>query len=209
MVSPKQVCVVGAGVSGLAAARAFAAHGHKVTIIEKSGDLGGVWHPSRCYPDVQTQSPKDLYRYTDKAMPDSYPEWPRGPQVHAYLADYARGHGLDRMMRFETSVVAMARRSDGKPGWTLDLETPDGKTAEDFDFVVICTGQFNEPQTLSLPGEDAFKTQGGQILHASGYNDASLARGRKVVVLGGSKSATDIAVNAVKFRRQRGHHRLP
>jgi dimethylaniline monooxygenase (N-oxide forming) len=197
MVSPKQVCVIGAGVSGLAAAKAFAAHGHKVTIIEKSGDLGGVWEPARSYPDVQTQSPKDLYRYTDQAMPETYPEWPSGPQVHAYLSGYARGHRLDRLTRFKTSVVAMSRRIDGKPGWTLELETANGKTSEDFDFVAICTGQFSDPQTLNLPGEAAFKAQGGQILHSSSYNDSSLAKGRKVVILGGSKSATDIAVSAV------------
>jgi cation diffusion facilitator CzcD-associated flavoprotein CzcO len=197
MVSPKQVCVIGAGVSGLAAAKAFAMHGHKVTIVEKSSDLGGVWDPSRSYPDVQTQSPKDLYRYTDKAMPDSYPEWPKGPQVHAYLADYARGHGLEKMMRLKTEVAGMSRRADGKPGWTLELSGPGGGTKEDFDFIAICTGQFSEPQTLALAGEDAFKVQGGQILHSSKYSDAALARGRKVVVLGGSKSATDIAVNAV------------
>jgi hypothetical protein len=197
MVSPKQVCVIGAGVSGLAAAKAFATHGHKITIVEKAGDLGGVWEPARSYPDVQTQSPKDLYRYTDKAMPDSFSEWPKGPQVYAYLAEYARGHGLDRLMRFNTSVVAMARRADGKPGWSLQLKTPDGSATEDFDFVAICTGQFTDPQTLNLAGEEAFRAQGGQILHSSRYNDASLAKGRKVVVLGGSKSATDIAVNAV------------
>src|SRR6266566_2146607 len=196
MVSPKQVCVIGAGVSGLAAAKAFAAHGHRVTIIEKSRDLGGVWDPARSYPDVQTQSPKELYRYTDKAMPASYPEWPRGPQVHAYLCDYAQSHGLDRLMRLETSVVAMERRTDGEPGWTLEL-TAEATSREDFDFVAICTGQFCEPQNLSLPGEGAFTAQGGQILHSSRYNDAALAKGRKVVVLGGSKSATDIAVNAV------------
>jgi Flavin-binding monooxygenase-like len=197
MVSPKQVCVIGAGVSGLAAAKAFAAHGHKVSIVEKAGDLGGVWDPARSYPDVQTQSPKELYRYTDKAMPESFPEWPRGLQVHAYLADYARGHGLDRLMRFNTSVVAMKRRMDGKPGWTFELKTPDGSASEDFDFGAICTGQFGEPQTLSLEGEETFQAQGSQILHSSRYNEASLATGRKVVVLGGSKSATDIAVNAV------------
>jgi cation diffusion facilitator CzcD-associated flavoprotein CzcO len=197
MVSPKQVCVIGAGVSGLAAAKAFAAHGHTVSIIEKAGDLGGVWDPARSYPDVQTQSPKDLYRYTDKAMPDSFPEWPKGPQVHAYLADYARGHGLDRLTRFNTSVVAMARRADRRRGWTLELTTPAGSAKEDFDFVAICTGQFSDPERLSLPGEEAFRAQGGQILHSSNYNNASLASGRKVVVLGGSKSATDIAVNAV------------
>ena len=197
MVSPKQVCVIGAGVSGLAAARAFATHGHKVTIVEKSSDIGGVWDPSRSYPDVQTQSPKDLYRYTDKAMPDSYPEWPKGPQVHAYLTDYARGHGLVKMMRPKTEVTGMSRRADGKPGWTLGLASAGGTTKEDFDFVAICTGQFSEPQALTLAGEDAFKARGGQILHSSKYADAALAKGRKVVVLGGSKSATDIAVNAV------------
>src|SRR5215471_430118 len=121
MVSQKQVCIVGAGVSGLAAAKAFSARGHKVTIIEKSADLGGVWEPARSYPDVQTQSPKDLYRYTDKPMPASYPEWPKGPQVHAYLADYAKSYGLDRMLRLNTAVIAMDRRAEGKPGWMLDV----------------------------------------------------------------------------------------
>src|SRR6201996_6563460 len=197
MVSQKQVCVSGAGVSGLAAAKAFAARGHKVTIVEKSANLGGVWDPSRAYPDVQTQSPKELYRYTDKAMPDGYPEWPKGPQVHAYLADYARGHGLDRLIRFNTTVSGMSRRADGKPGWTLELSTPDKVSRADFDFVAICTGQFNDPQEVNLSGADAFQVQGGQILHPSTYGDASLAKGRRVVVLGGSKSATDIAVNAV------------
>src|SRR5258705_489860 len=198
MVRQKQVCIIGAGVSGLAAAKAFAARGHEITIVERSGDLGGVWEPSRSYPEVQTQSPKDLYRYTDKAMPDSYPEWPKGPQVHAYLTEYARDHDLLRAIRFNTTVLQMDRRPDSKPGWRLDLRGADGGTShENFDFVAVCTGQFNEPQTLSLPGEESFKGQGVRIMHSSQYNDPALAKGRRVVVLGGSKSATDIAVNAV------------
>jgi len=198
MVKQKHVCIIGAGVSGLAAGKAFSERGHRVTIIERGGNLGGVWDPARSYPDVQTQSPKELYRYTDKAMPESYPEWPKGPQVHAYLSGYARDHKLDSSMRFNTTVVSMDRRADGKAGWTLALRGRDGASGrEDFDFVAICTGQFNEPQTLSLPGEEPFKAQGGEILHSSQYNDPAIAKGRKVVVLGGSKSATDIAVNAV------------
>jgi cation diffusion facilitator CzcD-associated flavoprotein CzcO len=198
MVRRKKVCVIGAGISGLAAAKAFAARGHQITIVERSGDLGGVWEPARSYPEVQTQSPKDLYRYTDKAMPDSYPEWPKGPQVHAYLTGYAKDHDLLGAMRFNTTVVQMDRRPDSAPGWRLELRGPNGAASqEDFDFVAVCTGQFNEPQTLSLPGEDAFKAQGGLVLHSSKYNDPDIAKGRKVVVLGGSKSATDIAVNAV------------
>ena len=43
MIRRKQVCIIGAGVSGLAAAKAFSTRGHRVTIVERSGDLGGVW----------------------------------------------------------------------------------------------------------------------------------------------------------------------
>lgn len=199
MVPQKNVCVIGAGVAGLATAKAFASRGHKVTVVERSSELGGVWEPARSYPDVQTQSPKELYRFIDKAMPDSFPEWPKGPQVHAYLKDYAASFGLERLIRFETSVVEMNRRPDGAPGWRLQLRDARGEvTQENFDFVAVCTGQFNDPQDLELPGRDLFTAGGGQILHSSKYNDGSLAKGRRVVVLGGSKSATDIAVNAAR-----------
>jgi dimethylaniline monooxygenase (N-oxide forming) len=103
------------------------------------------------------------------------------------------------MLRLDTAVAGMARRADGRPGWTLALSGKSGATTnEDFDFVAVCTGQFNEPRELHCPGEDGFLAQGGQILHSSKYSDPALAKGRRVVVLGGSKSATDIAVNAAK-----------
>ena len=85
MATKKSVAVIGAGVSGLAAAKVFQQTGHTVSVFERSHDLGGVWEPSRSYPGIQTQSPKDLYRFTDKAMPEHYPEWPNGAQVHGYL----------------------------------------------------------------------------------------------------------------------------
>jgi dimethylaniline monooxygenase (N-oxide forming) len=198
MVKQKNVCVIGAGVSGLVAAKTFKARGHRVTILERGGDLGGVWEPARSYPDVQTQSPKELYRYTDKPMPDSYPEWPKGPQVHAYLTDYANEHGLPQRTRFNTSVIGMMRRNSGLPGWTIEIKQPNGSLShEDYDFVAVCTGQFNEPQTISHPGAETFKAAGGEILHSTEYTDSSIVKGKKIVVLGGSKSATDIAVNSV------------
>src|SRR5258705_7593589 len=198
MVKQKTFCIMGAGVAGLAAEKTFAARGHRVTILQRRRHLGGVWERARSYPDVKTQSPKSLYRYTDKPMPDSYPEWPNGPQVHAYLTEYAKDHGLMPRMRFNSTVVGMARRNSGVPGWLLEIRTSDGNVArEEFGFVAVCTGQFSEPQTISQPGEDAFKAAGGKILHSARHTDASIVKGKKVVVLGGSKSATDIAVNSV------------
>jgi cation diffusion facilitator CzcD-associated flavoprotein CzcO len=198
MIPRKKVAVIGGGVSGLAAAKAFDARGHRVLGFERSHDLGGVWEPSRSYPDVQTQSPKDLYRYTDLPMPEDYPEWPKGPQVHAYMHDYTRKHGLARLFRLGTTVLTMDRRADGTPGWTLTLQAGGREWTEDFDFVAACTGQFSDRNVVSHPGQDAFEARGGQVLHSSAYTDPSICEGKHVVVLGGSKSATDIAVNATR-----------
>ncbi len=198
MVKRKTVAVVGGGVSGLAAAKAFDERGHRVIGFERSHDFGGVWEPSRSYPGVQTQSPKDLYRYTDMAMPEDYVQWPKGAQVHAYLHSYADKHKLGRLFQLNTDVIGMERRADGQPGWTLTLESAGRTHQQDFDFVAICTGQFSYKNIITHPGQDEFVAQGGQAMHSSEYTDPEIARGKHVVILGGSKSSTDIAVNAVQ-----------
>lgn len=198
MINRKKIAVIGGGVSGLAAAKAFDRQGHRVVGFERSHDFGGVWELSRSYPDVQTQSPKDLYCYTDHPMPEDYPEWPKGPQVHAYLHSYAEKHKLGRLFQLNTNVVTMDRRKDGGKGWTLTLEAAGDTWQEDFDFVSVCTGQFSDKNIITHPGQDDFVAQGGQVMHSSEYTDPKICEGKHVVVLGGSKSATDIAVNAVK-----------
>ena len=201
----KKVAVIGGGVSGLAAAKAFDARGHRVVGFERSHDFGGVWEPSRSYPDVQTQSPKDLYCYTDLPMPTAYPEWPKGPQVHAYLKAYATKHRLVRLFRLNTTVQSMDRRTDGQPGWTLQLLAGGMSWCEDFDFVAIASGQFSDRNDLTHPGQAAFEHGGGVVMHSSQYTDPALIKGKRVVVLGGSKSATDVAVNAANNGAQSVH----
>ena len=194
MVKRKTVAVIGGGVSGLAAAKAFDEKGHRVIGFERSHDFGGVWELSRSYPDVQTQSPKELYCFTDHPMPEEYPEWPKGPQVHAYLRSYADKHKLHRLFRLNTNVVSMTRSEAG--GWVLTIDEAGRTRQERFDFVAICTGQFSDKNIISHPGQDGFEAAGGQVMHSSEYTDPAMVKGKRVVVLGGSKSATDIAVNA-------------
>ena len=81
----KRVAVIGGGISGLAAARSSRAHGHEVVVFERSADgIGGVWQ--KTYPDVKTQSPKELYAFSDEPFPAGTAEWPSGDDVRAYAA---------------------------------------------------------------------------------------------------------------------------
>ncbi len=193
----RKVCVIGAGISGLVAAKVMRNRGYDVTVVEKSGDLGGVWEPARSYPGVQTQTPRDLYCFSDFPMPAGYPEWPSGAQMHAYLGAYAQRFGLRPCIRFQTEVLSLSRQP-GAQGWLVTLRGGDmAEGVEHFDLVVVATGQFSRPRTLHLPGEDAFVAAGGAVRHSSQYGDGALARGRDVAVVGFSKSATDIAMDAL------------
>ncbi len=193
----RRTCVIGAGISGLVAAKVMRGRGCDVTIVEKSGDLGGVWEPARSYPGVQTQTPRDLYCFSDFPMPADYPEWPSGAQMHAYLDAYAKHFGLRPCIRFQTEVLSVSREP-GAHGWSVTLRGADAAVeTKRFDRVVVATGQFSTPKTLKLPGNDAFVAAGGSILHSSQYVDGALARDRDVVVVGFSKSATDIAMDAL------------
>ena len=90
-----RVAIIGAGVAGLATAKVLTQAGHEVVVFDKTPDVGGVWSRTRRYPGLTTQSPKAQYSLSDFPMPKSYPEWPSGEQVQAYLAGYAAHFGLD------------------------------------------------------------------------------------------------------------------
>ena len=77
MVRRKQVCIIGAGVAGLPPQKLSRTRASDDG-IERSRDLGGVWEPSRSYPEVQTQSPKELYRYTTRRCPNPIRNGRRG-----------------------------------------------------------------------------------------------------------------------------------
>merc|ERR1711907_760358 len=82
-------------------------------------------------------------------------------------------------------------------GWTLHFRR-EGEThirQEDFDFVVIATGMYGTPLVPQFPGMDTFK---GISMHAERFHDKALAAGKKVIVVGGGKSAIDSAVAAAK-----------
>ena len=65
----KTVAIIGAGVSGLAAARALMKQGFICTIFDRQERLGGVWADGYAGFGVQVQ--KDLYEFPD------FPLWSR------------------------------------------------------------------------------------------------------------------------------------
>lgn len=199
----KKVCVIGAGISGLVTAKTFIEEGYEVQVYEKLGAIGGVWEKSQRYPGVTTQTPGRIYIYPDYPLPDSYPEWPTGEQVNAYLESYANHFGVLDRIQFNTEVIALNAVDDGNKGWTITLRTSEDNTkTQHFDFVVICNGVNHIPNVPAIPGIDTFKSSGGDVLHTTQVNSIAQLKDKRVVILGFGKSACDIAMLAAEHARK-------
>lgn len=197
----RRVAIIGAGLSGLVTAKTLLEEGFEVTLFETEDEVGGVWARARRYPGVATQNPRDTYAFADFPMPRSYPEFPSGEQVQAYLAAYADHFGVTPHVRFRTAVEHAGPRGEG---WMVRSRSLDDETtrAESFDFLAVCNGTFSAPFVPRVPGEEAFRAGGGTLLHSTRFNTVEQVRGRNVVVVGAGKSACDTAMAALGAARR-------
>jgi len=198
------VGIIGGGLSGLVTAKTFLRSGFDVTVFEKEDEVGGVWVRSRRYPGLQTQNARDTYAFSDFPMPSHYPEWPEGAQVQAYLSSYADHFGVTPHVRLRTQVDQIRRRDGG--GFSVDTRPVSAPASEQkthhFDRVIVSSGLFSLPFIPDIPGREAFEAKGGAVLHTTALHDTSVLRGKRVVVVGFSKSACDVAANAVEPARE-------
>jgi putative flavoprotein involved in K+ transport len=132
MPSETEVIVIGAGQSGLAAARAPQAHGIRPVVLETGPEPAGWW--PRYYDSLMLFSPVG-----HSGMPGlDFPGDPGRYPVVAYLSRYADRLGAD--IRTTTPVTAV--RADGQAGFLVQTATGQSRHAAG---VVAATGSFGHP----------------------------------------------------------------
>lgn len=191
-----RVCLIGAGSSGIAAAKALHARGIDFDCFEKSDRIGGNWvfenknGMSAAYRDLFINTSRPRMEYSDFPMPASYPDFPHHTQIAAYFEEYVDRFGFREKIVFETGVEHAGLREDGR--WEVRLD--DGATGT-YEALLVANGHHWNPRwpEPAFPGADSFR---GEQLHAHSYVDNSIFAGKRVVVLGMGNSAMDIAVES-------------
>src|SRR5450755_2633402 len=93
-------CVIGAGSSGITAAKALHDRGIPFDCFEKSDRVGGNWvfgntnGMSSAYRSLHINTSRQRMEYSDYPMPASYPDFPHHTQIAAYFDDYVDHFGL-------------------------------------------------------------------------------------------------------------------
>ena len=169
------VGIVGAGMSGLAAAHRLRQAGIGVVVFEKNGDVGGTWWENR-YPGCRVDVPNHLYSYTFAQRDD----WPQQFSSQAVLLDYFRSCcddlGLRELIRFGTEVLA-AEFSDRDAMWKLTIRNTDGsEEALAVNAHVSAVGQLNRPSLPKIPGRETFA---GPSFHSAEWDSSNDLSGRQ------------------------------
>jgi cation diffusion facilitator CzcD-associated flavoprotein CzcO len=189
--SEQRVAIIGAGLSGLAAAKSLRDWGIAYTCFEASDDVGGNWYfrnpngRSSAYRSLHIDTSKGALSFTDFPLDERYPDFPHHTEIHRFLREYADHFGLREQIRFQTAVEHAEQRPEG--GWSL--RTDDGQTHE-FEVLLVCNGHHWDPSFPDFPG-----TFAGETIHSHHYIDPTEPldlRDRRVLVVGIGNSGVDI-----------------
>jgi len=201
------ILIIGAGPSGLCAAKTFLQHdaAARIRIVDSRASLGGVWSQEQLYPTLKTNNIFSMIDFSDFPMESAHfgirpGQHVTGEAMNAYLRAYADHFHLTDKPRLNTPVVEIRRQSEGGSKWEVVVDNGEVLSC---DKLVVATGVLSIPHLPDIQGSEDF--------HAPLIHSSSLGREanhimhdpgvKSVAVLGGSKSSYD----AVHLATSTGH----
>lgn len=209
------ICIIGAGISGIAAGKFLAERGLPYDCFEASSVLGGNWvfqnpnQMSSAYRSLHIDTSKEKLEFPDFPMPESYPTFCHHTHIRQYFEDLVDHFGLRDAIHFDTPVRKADLTEEGTWRVTLDRQV------RHYDHLIVATGHHWDPKWPDFPGR--FE---GPAIHSHDYIDPFDPidlRGQKVLVVGIGNSAVDIAcelsnrglADRLILSTRRGAHVIP
>ncbi len=195
---PLDVLIVGAGLSGIGAARHLQQRcpGQRFAIVEARNAIGGTWDLFR-YPGVRSDS--DMYTLgynfkpwkAAKAIAD-------GPSILAYIREAADEAGITQKIRFGHKVRS-ASWSTAQACWTVQLEqitTGDILTLR-ARFLYLCGGYYSYAggHVPEFAGQADFQ---GLVVQPQAWPASLDYAGKRVVVVGSGATAVTVVPEMAK-----------
>lgn len=185
--------VIGAGPGGIVATKELLEKGFKdVLCIEQSSELGGVF--SKSYDNLLLTSSVTFSMYSDFWVGEgkSHHFWTKHEAVQ-YWTDYAEHYGVIQNIRFNSKVESITINDD--KSWNVKLSTGDILKCK---HLVLATGNNNVARFPEWHKE----LTGITYMHSKDYKNANSFKGKRVLVVGGGESGSDMAYEISQVAEQ-------
>ncbi|KAL4225631.1 hypothetical protein ACF0H5_016317 [Mactra antiquata] len=217
-----RICVIGAGPSGMSMVYNFSkmetGNDAEIVCFDKQDTWGGQWNFSwrtgtdeygepchnGMYKYLWSNGPKECLEYPDYTFEEHFgkpvPSFPPRPVMRDYIEGRMKkcAKDLKACFRFKTAVRFVKYNEMPEDNFSVTFTNlEDNKTVtETFTHVVVAIGIFNSPKIPNFPGIESF---GGRVLHSHNFRDPNEFKGQRLLVIGASYSAEDIAIQCCKF----------
>lgn len=186
------VCVIGAGASGLVVMKELLDEGHVVSCYEKADRQGGLFRygpSSGGVYDSTVLTISNNFMAFSSFPPRDYetPRYWRHTEYFEYLRQFAEKFHLLGRINFNSSVLSVRKENEKV---LVEIQDSTGKITErSFDAIAICVGAHQLPRIPELPGRDDFK---GSFEHTYTYKNPEPYRGKNVLCIGAGETAADV-----------------
>ncbi|WP_106400566.1 flavin-containing monooxygenase [Actinocorallia populi] len=183
-----KVAVLGAGMTGIAAAIACADNGFSYEIFERGDDIGGTWRINT-YPGIAVDTPSVYYSLSFEQEAGWSRQYPVGDEYQRYLQRVVDKYGLRPNIRFGTEIKSLVW-DDGSQEWEVTCATADGGTVTSrANAVITATGFLNSPKYPDLPGRETFA---GPSIHTAAWDHSLDLAGKRVGVIGAGATSVQV-----------------
>lgn len=213
--APLETAIIGAGSSGIVAAKIFHERGLPFDVFEKGSAIGGLWRYdndnglSAAYGSLHINTSRDKMAYSDFPMPRELPDFPHHSQILRYFESYVEHFGFGDRITFRTTVERVEPAAEG--GYEVTARgDDDSPRRRRYGAVVVANGHHWCPKRPRFPGE-----LDGLEIHSHDYREPSPFADKNVVVVGIGNSGCDISCELSRAARRtflstrRSAHVLP
>jgi hypothetical protein len=192
----KKIAIIGGGYRGIACLKELLDRGYEVHLYEKNNDIGGTWHSDNLYDGLKTHTSAFTNQFPNFPYPKEINIYERlsGIDAYKYLRYYCEYYNLFKSIRLNAQISKILYNSKLKKCTLIINESQ----SEEYDYIVNTNG-FSDKTIPNFKGEKEFL---GKIIHSFDANTAFIeyiiSNNKKVVILGGSKTAGDIIISFYK-----------
>lgn len=201
------VAILGAGPSGLVAAKYALEQGLEPLILEKNSEIGGVWNPSTGFTwnTMSTNLSKYTCSFSDLPWEKESPMFPSSSDMFNYLNKYASNFGVAPYINFNSKVLDVSYNQESSD-YRISWEHEGNINQQNVQYVIVATGIFAKPNIPNIEGIESFN---GNIIHSSDYKDGEKFKDQKVLVIGGSLTGVEMSSDLSKYTKVTHSFREP